>query len=58
MVFTVRIEGRRKMGGGAQKWGLYRFLSVGLAFGRVGRLCRRPGAGFDVGTRALPYIGL
>ena len=44
------------VGGG--KWRLYRFLSVGLAFGRVGRLCRRPGVGFDVGTRALAYSGL
>ena len=44
------------MGGG--KWGLYRFLSVGLGFGELDASCRDPDAEFDEGTRALAYSGL
>ena len=44
------------VGGG--KWGLYRFLSVGLGFGEIGASAADPDGEFDVGTRALPYSGL
>ena len=44
--------------GGAGKWGLYRFLSVGLGFGQIGASCRDLDVEFGVGTRALAYSGL
>ena len=43
---------------GAGKWRLYRFLSVGLAFGELDASFRDLDAEFGVGTRALAYSGL
>ena len=60
MVFTVRIEGRKKEG--SAKVAFISIFVDRIRFGRIGRLCRRPlpptcrRLGAD--PRALPYIGL
>ena len=57
MVFTVRIEGRKKTGRGQSGVYIDFYRSDWLWAGRT-LLPPTLGVGFDVGTRALPYIGL